>query len=269
MKISFQVATIDVNTPLLPAIQGNFEENLDVLSKLGYDGIEISMRKPEELDFDLIQKQVQSRGMEVSAVHTAGIGFQDKVWMCHPDPNIRKVAMKRLKGCCDAASFYGVEVIVGSFRGKLSEGEEREESLKWMYDAFKESSDYAASKGTRVLFEPQHRFSINFGFTTQDGIRFIEEINSPGFGIMLDTFHMNVEDTSFAASIFDSKDHLGILHIADSNRKYPGSGHIPWRDLISSLQAINYEGFLSLQIKMDPDFETAAKLGIDYLRSLI
>tara|TARA_B100000686_G_scaffold61145_1_gene65735 strand:- start:448 stop:1257 length:810 start_codon:yes stop_codon:yes gene_type:complete len=269
MKISFQVASSEVDTPLLPAIQGNFEENLDVLSRLGYDGVEVSMRKPDELDFDLIKKQVESRGMEVAGVHTAGISYQDKVWLCHPDPNIRKVAMKRLKGCLDAASFYGVEVIVGSFRGKLSVGEEREESLKWMHDAFKESSDYAASKGTRVLFEPQHRFSVNFGFTAQDGMEFIKEINSPGIGIMLDTFHMNVEDTSFSESFFDSKDHLGIIHVADNNRLYPGNGHIPWSDLISSLQSINYEGYLSLQIKMVPDFETAAKLGIDYLRSLM
>ena len=269
MKISFQVASSEVNTPRLPAIQGNFEENLDVLAKLGYDGVEVSMRKPDELDLNLIQKQAESRGMEVAAVHTAGIGFQDKVWLCHPDKNIRKVAMKRLKGCLDAASFYGVEVIIGSFRGMLSDGEEREESLKWMHDAFKESSDYAASKGTRVLFEPQHRFSVNFGFTTQDGIQFIQEINSPGIGIMLDTFHMNVEDTSFAASIFDCKDHLGILHIADSNRMYPGAGHIPFGDVIRALRHINYKGYLTVQIDQKPEFKIAAEKSINYLRGFL
>ena len=269
MKISFQVASSEVDTPLLPAIQGNFEENLDVLSRLGYDGVEVSMRKPDELDFGLIQKQVESRGMEIAGVHTAGISYQDKVWLCHPDPNIRKVAMKRLKGCLDAASFYGVEVIVGSFRGKLSVGEEREQSLKWMHDAFKESSDYAASKGTRVLFEPQHRFSVNFGFTAQDGVRFASEINSPGMGLMLDTFHMNIEDTSFAQSIFDGREYLGYLQISDSNRLYPGGGHIPFREIISALKAIDFDGYLSLQVEMNPDFRTAARLGINHLRSLL
>ena len=80
---------------------------------------------------------------------------------------------------------------------------------------------------------------------------------------------MNMEDASFSTSFFDSKDHLGIIHVADNNRLYPGNGHIPWSNLISSLQAINYEGYLSMQIKMIPDFETAAKLGIDHLRNLM
>ena len=48
-------------------------------------------------------------------------------------------------------------------------------------------------------------------------MKFIKEINSPGIGIMLDTFHMNMEDTSFSESFFDSKDHLGIIHVADNN----------------------------------------------------
>ena len=269
MKIGFSVATSDVDTPLLPAQQGEFTKNLDILSEHGYDGVEISLRQPKELDFDMLQKQVEKRGLEVAAIHTAAIGFQDKIWLCHPDRSIRDEGMTRLKGALDAASLFGVEVIIGSFRGQLSDGEAREESLKWMYDAFKEGSDYAENKGTKILFEPQTRFYINFGFTAQDGVKFARDINSPGMGIMLDTFHMNIEDVSFSQSIFDSREYLGYLQISDSNRRYPGGGHIPFREIISSLKAIDYSGYLSLQIVMDPDFKTAAKLGINHLRSLM
>jgi len=268
MKISFQVATSDVNTPLLPAQQGVFSDNLDILSEYGYDGVEISLRQPRELDFGFLRKEIEGRGLKVAAIHTAAIGFQDKIWLCHSDESVRKQAMDRLKGALDAASLFGVDVVVGSFRGQLGDGEARKNSLKWMYDAFKEGAEYAERKKTRVLFEPQHRFSVNFGYTTQDGLNFLRKINSPGMGIILDTFHMNIEDVSFSESIFNSRAHLGILHMSDSNRLYPGAGHIPFREIISSLNAIDYTGFLSLQIKMHPDFRTAARLGIAHLRSI-
>ena len=269
MKIGFSVATSDVDTPLLPAQQGAFSENFDVLSELGYDGVEVSVRQPKELDLKQLRKEVEGRGLEVASIHTAAIGFQDKIWLCHPDKTIRDEGMARLKGALEAASFFGVEVIIGSFRGQLSDGEARKLSIGWMYDAFREGSDYAEKLGTKILFEPQTRFYINFGFTAQDGVNFAREINSPGMGIMLDTFHMNIEDVSFSQSIFDAKEYLGYLQISDSNRLYPGGGHIPFREIISSLKAIDFNGYLSLQIVMDPDFKTAARLGINHLRSLM
>ena len=269
MKIGFSVATPDVDTPLLPAQQGAFGENLDVLSEYGYDGVEVSIRQPKELNLDKLQKEVEQRGLEVASIHTAAIGFQDKIWLCHPDKSIRDEGMVRLKGALEVASFFGVEVIIGSFRGQLSDGEAREASVNWMYDAFREGSDHAEKFGTKILFEPQTRFYINFGFTAQDGVRFASEIDSPGMGLMLDTFHMNIEDISFAHSIFDAREYLGYLQISDSNRLYPGGGHIPFREIISSLKAINFDGYLSLQIEMHPDFRTAARLGINHLRSLL
>tara|TARA_B100000029_G_scaffold162573_1_gene158638 strand:- start:19135 stop:19944 length:810 start_codon:yes stop_codon:yes gene_type:complete len=269
MKIGFSVATSDVNTPQLPAQQGEFTKSLDILSEFGYDGVEVSIRQPKSLNLDELRKDVDSRGLEVASIHTAAMGFQDKVWLCHSDKSIRDEAMIRLKGALDAAAFFGVEVIIGSFRGQLLDGDGRKESLVWMYDAFREGADYAEKVGSKVLFEPQTRFYINFGLTTQDGVEFAREIDSPGMGLMLDTFHMNIEDVSFAESIYDSKEYLRYLQISDSNRRYPGGGHIPYREIISALKAINFEGYLSLQCIMEPDFRTAARLGINHLRSLL
>jgi sugar phosphate isomerase/epimerase len=269
MKIGFSVATSDVSTEKLPAQQGEFTANLDVLSELGYDGVEVSIRQPKNLDLDELQRDVEKRNLEVASIHTAAIGFQDKIWLCHPDKSIRDEALIRLKGALDAAAFFGVDVIIGSFRGQLLDGEGREKSLSWMHEAFKEGADYAVKVGSTVLFEPQTRFYINFGLTTQDGVEFAKSIDSPGMGLILDTFHMNIEDVSFSKSIFDAKEYLKYLQMSDSNRLYPGGGHVPWREVISSLKAIDFSGYLSLQCLMEPDFKTAAKLGINHLRSLL
>ena len=184
MKIGFSVATPEVSTPLLPAQQGDFVENVSVLADLDYDGVELSVCKPSTIDLKMLDRETSSRNLEIAAVHTAAIGFQDKLWLCHEDESIRTEALARLKGAIDIAAQFSVGVLVGSFRGKLGGKIARELSTVWMYDAFKESSDYAAKQGSMVLFEPQAKFSVDFGFTAQDGVQFAEELDSPGFGIM-------------------------------------------------------------------------------------
>jgi len=267
MKIGFSVASPEVNTPQLPAQQGDLDANLDVLSALGYDGVELSVRLPAELDIAAIEKAVTSRNLEIASIHTAAIGFQDKLWLCHPDEATRSEALARLISAIDVAAYFSVDVLVGSFRGKLGDGSD--EARGWMYDAFRRGADCAAKHGNRVLFEPQASFSVDFGFTAQDGAAFVEELDSPGFGVMLDTYHMNIEDASLARSIFECRDHLHYLQISDSNRMYPGGGHIDYGEIINALQSIGFEGYLSLQIVREPSYAKAAELGIMHLRSLI
>ena len=269
MKIGFSVATPEVDTPLLPAQQGDFIENISILADLGYDGVEVSIRDPEIIDLKMLERETASRGLEVASIHTAAMGFQDQIWLCHPDEKIRSEASRRLLAAVDIAANFAVGVLVGSFRGKLGSEVPREMSESWMFDAFKKSSDYADSKGSKILFEPQARSSVDFGFTAQEGLRFAEKLQSPGFGLMLDTYHMNIEDASFSRSIFDAREYLSYLQISDSNRLYPGAGHINFGEIINSLAAINFDGFLSLQILREPDFITSARLGLMHLRSII
>lgn len=269
MKIGFSVATSDVNTPLLPAQQGEFSDSLNVLAALGYDGVEVSIRQPKLINLDQLRNDIERRDLEVASIHTAAIGFQDKIWLCHPDETVRHEAIVRLKGALKIAAYFNVEVLIGSFRGQLLNGERKEESIQWMYDAFSQGAEHAEKLGTRILFEPQSRFHVNFGFTTQDGVQFVQEINSPGLGLMLDTFHMNIEDTSFSKSIFDARDFLSYVQVSDSNRFYPGGGHIPFGEIIRALKAIQFNGYLSIQVTIEPDFNTSAKLGINHLRSLL
>ena len=269
MKIGFSVATPEVDTPLLPAQQGDFTENISILADLGYDGVEVSIRDPETIDLKMLERETASRGLEVASIHTAAMGFQDQIWLCHPDEKIRFEASRRLLAAVDIAANFGVGVLVGSFRGKLGSEVPREVSESWMFDAFKKSSDYANSKGSKILFEPQARSTVDFGFTAQEGLKFADQLRSPGFGLMLDTYHMNIEESSFSKSIFDAREYLSYLQISDSNRLYPGAGHINFGEIINSLAAIHFDGFLSLQILREPDFITSARLGLMHLRSII
>ena len=269
MKIGFSVATPEVDAPRLPAQQGDFAENLAVLAELGYDGVEISVCRPAEIDIAFVERELGKRNLEAAAIHTAAISYQDRLWLCHPDQSVREGALARLKAAIELAAQFDVNVLVGTFRGKLGGPELRGQSQDWMIGAFREAADHAAKRGSRVLFEPQAKFSVDFGFTAQDGVALAEQLDSPGFGLMLDTFHMNIEDQSFSGSIFAAREHLHYVQISDSNRRYPGAGHIDFGEVIAALKAIGFDGYLSLQILREPDYRTSAQFGLMHLRSLI
>jgi len=97
----------------------------------------------------------------------------------------------------------------------------------------------------------------------------IKRVNSKRLKLMVDTYHMNIEESSIGASIIDVKDLLAYVHVADSNRLAPGRGHIDFKDFLALLNILNYNNYLSLEITPLPSFEEAVKTGVVYLRTII
>jgi sugar phosphate isomerase/epimerase len=270
MKFSHQIATSDVTTPLLPSAKGTLGDNLSIIAEFGYEAVELSVRNPAELDVAEIEKEIKSRKLEVSIIHGAAMGFQDGVRLCNSKEEIRKEALKRHKDALDLATHFGAPgMVLGSSRGKLLEGEGREESKRWMYDGIREVTDYAAEKGLKIFFEPLNHFNANFCINTAESLLFFKEFNHEGMALMLDTYHMNIDEPSFGGPIFDSRDYLGHMHLADNNRLYPGGGHVPFGEVIRALKAIDYKGYLSLQIISVPDVRTAAQKAIQHLQTFL
>ena len=69
----------------------------------------------------------------------------------------------------------------------------------------------------------------------------INLINTHNVGVMLDTFHMNIEEDNIAAAIRKAGDRLYHFHIGEGNRKVPGKGMLPWNEIGQALRDINYQ----------------------------
>ncbi len=267
MKIGYVVATPDVTTPLMPAVRGAFRDNLTFLADLGFDGVELAIRDTAAFDKDELRRTLKKSGLEVSLIGTAPISYQDEIELCHPDADARAKALERLFGHIDFAGELGCPVNIGRFRGNLLEDERRGESEAWMWDSLRAGADRAGERGIRMLFEPHHRFNTNFVRSTQDGLAFLDEMNHEAMGFLIDSFHMNIEDASFAGSIREAGARIDYFHIADNTRTYPGSGHIPFGEIIAALKEVGYGGYLSAQLAQKPDFETAATRTMEYLKA--
>ncbi len=267
MKIGYVVATPDVTTPLMPAVRGAFRDNLMFLKDLGFDGVELATRDTGAFDKDELRRTLEETGLEPSLIGTAPISYQDEIEICHPEADVRAKAMERLFGHIDFAGELGCPVNIGRFRGNFLEDERRAASEGWMWDGLRAGADRAGERGIKMLFEPHHRFNTNFVRSTREGLEFLDEMNHEAVGFLIDSFHMNIEDASFSGAIREAGDRIDYFHIADNMRTYPGSGHIPFDEIIGALKEVGYAGYLSAQLAQKPDFETASTNTIEFLRA--
>jgi sugar phosphate isomerase/epimerase len=102
--------------------------------------------------------------------------------------------------------------------------------------------------------------------TVAEGLDLAERIGADSFGLLLDTFHMNIEEPAIEDSIRACGDRIFHFHVADSNRWHPGAGHLDFRAILETLAATGYRGFVSGEFKPLPDADTAAQRSIAYLR---
>ena len=96
-------------------------------------------------------------------------------------------------------------------------------------------------------------------------VDFLKEYDIPSAKVLMDVFHMNIEEVSISESIRKYADWLGYFHVVDSNRLYPSAGHVDFDAVFAALSDIQYAGYVSLECMPKPDGETAAKRALAYI----
>lgn len=269
-KLAYVIASPDVRSPMMPGARGDFGDNLKYLKDLGYQAVEIAMRDPSAPEAAAVAKIVEQLNIPVAMIGSAPSELQDGIMLCHREETVRKAGEERLRALIDASARLGsMGVNIGRFRGTRIHGELWEASTGWMQDALKRGGDHAASKGVKIYIEPYNRYETNFVNTVSQGADYVREMNHPGIGLMIDTCWMNSEDASIPGAVFGGGSLIDYVHIADSNRYYPGAGHIHFGDFLKALRHIGYEGYLTVQIDQKPDFRRVAERSINFLRCLM
>jgi sugar phosphate isomerase/epimerase len=270
MKVGYVIATPEVRSPLMPGVRGDFGSHLDLLKELGYEAVEVAMRDPEAPEAANVPAEIERVGLPVSMIGSAPSELQDGVMLCHPDEAVRAAGAARLRSLIDAsARLNSMGVNIGRFRGTCLLGDRWEESNGWMRDALRAGGDYAAEKGVKIYIEPYNRYETNFVNTVRQGMDYVREENHPGIALMIDSCWMNSEDASIPGAIFAAGEWIEYVHIADSNRAYPGAGHIHFGDFLRALREVGYDGYLSVQIAQKPEFSIAAERSISFLKCLM
>ncbi|MFP3853605.1 MAG: TIM barrel protein, partial [Anaerolineales bacterium] len=149
-------------------------------------------------------------------------------------------------------------------------------------DSVRQAARYAAERGVELALEPINRYETYLVTNLAEALAFINEVDMDNLHVHLDTFHMNIEESSPAEAILRAGDQLVNLHVADSNRETPGRGHLDFAGILNALQETGYEGVLALEPvppgsdpllvsqfpKNRPLRDIYAKEGIAYLKQI-
>jgi len=274
MKLGCVISTSDViRKGPLALLSGSFEEKLAKAKKMGYHGVELMVRDPELLNIDQIKSSLFHYGLEVPQIVTGELYGMDGVALVHPDPLVFQEARRRIQAVIRFAGALGANTIVniGRLRGRIDwlNADVQPYARQLFIEAFREAADYAADYRVRVTLEPCNRYELDFVHNAQDALQVISEVGRKNFGVMLDLFHMNIEDTSIEASLRQACPVLWHIHIADSNRRAPGQGHLDFGSVLRTLIEIGYQGYLSGEMLPLPDPDTAAQQTVEFMRQWI
>ncbi len=249
---------------------GDPEKQIQEMAKIGYQGVELHWGNPAEIDLNVISYACEKNGLTVSAFGTGRAYGEEGLSLIDDDSTIRTAAVQRLKDFVDAAAPFHATVIIGCMRGNLPPTTlSRGRYLDRLAESTKLVALYAQSKDVPIVFEPINRYENNYLNNVAETIEFIKSYQIPNTKILLDTFHMNIEDENLIGAIETCNKMIGYIHFADSNRKYVGSGHIPFSEIIKTLKRINYKGNISAECLPLPNPETAAHKWIDEVKNLL
>jgi len=241
------------------------EPAVRLLSELGYDGVEISVLEPEEVGE--LSKIVKDHGLEIPAVGTGLNYLHYGLSLTSPDESLRTRAREKIGKIIDAASRSDIKgVIIGLIRGKGEEWEQIDQPINLLLEEMKKIAEEASKKNVLVYLEPLNRYESKLINRVEEGLRFLEELGADNVYLLLDTFHMNIEERSIEEAIRLAGEKIGHFHVADSNRLAPGMGHLDFVRILGALRDTGYMGYVSAEIQTKPDFEATARITISTLR---
>ncbi|QEL27313.1 sugar phosphate isomerase/epimerase (plasmid) [Bosea sp. F3-2] len=268
MKLAITV--VKDAAPLAPfVLRGDYVDTIREAAAIGYDAVELHIADPAEVDADAILSACREAGVSVSSIGTGLAFLRDGVTLTHPDEAKRQDAQQRIASFIKLGGKFGCVVIIGLIKGQVRDVGDR----ALFEERFRHSLDLclvAAEKhGVTLVMEAVNRYESDIFNTIAECMAFIDKVGSGRLKIHIDTFHMNTEEDRIGANVAAAAGYVGHVHVADSNRRFPGCGHYDFAETISALKQIGYRGALSVECHGLPTPRAAAEGALSFLRKAI
>ncbi len=267
MKLSIAIA----DTKALPSafvVYRGFNECIPKAAKLGFNGVELALKRADEINVPHLQTLLDENQLEVSCISTGQVYADEGLMFTETDTVKRQRVTGIFKELIDLAADFGQLVNIGRVRGQIGSLAKTEAEHLFLEIA-RDLCDYAHPKGVTLILEPVNRYEIDFINSVEEGVELMKKVNRPNMKLMPDVFHMNIEDRSIGPELAKHIDFVKYIHFADSNRLAPGQGHLDFPKILNSLFHAHYDGWVSVEILPNPDPDTAAQQSAAFLLPLI
>lgn len=211
------------------------------LQALGYDGVELAgdldRYQPAE-----VAATLAGHGLEVYSLTPGNVD------LAHPDPARRREALDYYLRLLDFAAELGNPLVsCHGYVGRVRAIGTQQEEWALLVAAVQQLAGRAAELGLRLVMEALNRYESHLLNTAAEAVRFVGEVGAENVGILLDAYHMNIEEPDPAAALRQAGERLWLYHLADSNRQGVGRGHTGWDAQLAALDTIGYQGPLVIE----------------------
>lgn len=238
---------IGVNTFIWSA--GFDRSNLPLLPRIkawGFDGVEVPLFRPEQFLASDIRKGVEASGLECTICSALVGGLS----LISDDADVLKKTRVFFRDAVKAAAEVGATIIAGPLYAPLGylPGRRRTaDEWKRVVEEYRSLGDTLVAHGVTIAIEPLNRFETFFLNTAADAAALAADINHPNVGVLLDTFHANIEEKRIGDGYRTVGRHLKHVHACENDRGIPGSGHVEWPDVFQALREVKYDGWLTIE----------------------
>jgi D-psicose/D-tagatose/L-ribulose 3-epimerase len=241
----------------------DFHPFIDKVAGLGFDVLEVNAGTiveftPEE------RRNLKAHAEDKNVALSYCIGLPKQYDPASEDEQVRKAGVAYLSRMARAIGEMGGGNLGGILYSywpvTVPEGmTDKRPYLERSVASMKEAAKVAEDSQVYLNMEVVNRFEQFLINTCEEAVAYVEAVGNPNVKVMLDTFHMNIEEDFAGEAILTAGDKLGHFHIGENNRKPPGYGHIPWTEIGAALRKINYQGY----VVMEPFLMPGGEVGRD------
>lgn len=216
---------------------------------LGFDAIDINVGElPPPFPAAALRRRLAEAGLHASL----GAFLNASRDITSPDAEVRRAGIEFLVGVARLCGEVGAKTFIGPMHSEIRRQRAdppavREERWKRCVEGLAAVAREAERVGIRVAVEILNRYESDFLTTTADGVRLCREVGHARLGLLLDTFHMNIEERRIGDAFRAAARHIVHVHTCENDRGAPGSGHIDWIEVRDALRDVGYDGICTIE----------------------
>jgi D-psicose/D-tagatose/L-ribulose 3-epimerase len=215
---------------------------------MGYDAVEIPVEYPELIDGQKVKQALLENNLQAIVCGAFG-PTRD---LTHDDPAVHKVCFDYIAECFKLCNAWDAKFLAGPMysavgKARMVSSEQRKIEWELAVRNIRKVCEQAQQYGLMVALEPLNRFESDLINTSADVMRLINDVNHSAAKVLLDGFHMAIEERDLEAAITLAGSKLIHVQVSENYRGTPGSGQTPWNSFKAGLEKINYSGVVSIE----------------------
>lgn len=216
------------------------------LRKHGFDGFEVPVFHPAALQAEPIRRALAANDLECMVCSILPAGMNP----VSDNAEIRRRTQQHLVDSIKVTADLGSKLMGGpvySPVGHLPGRRRTSDEWKWAVECFQSLGEPLQENGITLALEPLNRFETYFLNTAADATKLCTEVNHPSIGVLLDTFHTNIEEKDVAAAFHNTGTRLKHVHACENDRGIPGTGHVDFVAIAAALKDVGYDGWITIE----------------------